>query len=172
MLRLQKSVSAGVVVILEAHDLARFARRLPTVEFLAASATPDEIRGRVLKAARHVLAPLPTSYVERAHRRVGLHWRTHEVSLGNRRVGLTLRELQLLEALLDTFPRIVSPQELAERAWGLMNDSGRGLAASRVCSLRKKLAWFGADVGIRTIRGSGYALESRFPITVDRSRTR
>jgi DNA-binding response OmpR family regulator len=172
IVRLRKTVSSGVLVVVEAEDLSHFARRLPAVEFLAASASPIEIRARVLRAARHALAPLPSSYNERTQRRVGLHWRTHEVSLGNRRVGLTLRELQLFEAMLITFPRIVSPEELASRAWGLDNNSGRGRAAGRVCSLRKKLAWFGADVGIRTVRGTGYALESRYPLAVDRNRTR
>jgi DNA-binding response OmpR family regulator len=85
-----------------------------------------------------------------------LHWRTHQVSFEGTTIALTLRELQVLAALMEQGPEIVTADDLAKLAWGKQRKQSGGLAAAYVCSLRKKLAWFGGRFGIQTVRGVGY----------------
>lgn len=87
---------------------------------------------------------------------IKLHWQTHEISFEGTTIPLTLREMQLLSALLERSGEVVTADELARRAWGKGTKVGSGLAAAYVCSLRKKLAWFGGRFGIQTQRGAGY----------------
>jgi DNA-binding response OmpR family regulator len=51
---------------------------------------------------------------------------------------------------------IITARDLARLAWGKSKGRGSGLAATFICSLRKKLAWFGGRFGIQTVRGVGY----------------
>jgi DNA-binding response OmpR family regulator len=87
---------------------------------------------------------------------IELHWRTHQVSFEGTTIAVTLRELQVLAALLERGPDIVTADDLATLAWGKQRKQSGGLAAAYVCSLRKKLAWFGGRFGIQTVRGVGY----------------
>jgi DNA-binding response OmpR family regulator len=86
---------------------------------------------------------------------IELHWRTHQMTFEGRAVSLTLRELQLLAALIERSGQVVTAGDLQRVAWGRRKRGG-DLAAAYVCSLRKKLAWFGGRFGIQTIRGVGY----------------
>ena len=71
-------------------------------------------------------------------------------------IALTLREMQLLSLFMERRREVLTAQALARHAWGKGRKQGGALAAAYVCSLRKKLAWFGGRFGIQTVRGVGY----------------
>jgi DNA-binding response OmpR family regulator len=87
-----------------------------------------------------------------------LDWKHRAVVLGQQRVELTLRELQMLDAMIRAGVPL-SPDALAREAWGNTSSHAGGLASAHVCNVRKKLARFGNAFGIRTHRGRGYTAE-------------
>jgi two-component system OmpR family response regulator len=80
-----------------------------------------------------------------------------EVRLAGELFELPTREYEVLEALLLNAPRIVGKARLAQRLAQDNEDLGDNAVEVHVHRLRRRLA--GSGVLIRTVRGTGYALE-------------
>ena len=80
---------------------------------------------------------------------------SRRVELDGRRVDLTVREFELLEALARAAPAVRSRGELLEEVWQSSEQAGSNLVDVYVRYLRSKL---GSRL-IRTVRGVGYALD-------------
>lgn len=78
-----------------------------------------------------------------------------------RSLGLTAREVQVLQALAAAHRRPVRREALYRLVWGWAMPRGDRTVDVNVKRLRDKLAHSGADVEIRTHPGVGYALEVR-----------
>ena len=148
----------GIVLLVQVDELGLVpvATSLGASDFILSTATPDEMAVRLRHAAappseplRHIRAAEPGAGIQ-------LHWKTHEVSFEGTSIALTLRELQLLSVLMERGKTATTSEDLGRLAWGKSRRSTGGLAAAYVCSLRKKLAWFGGRFGIQTVRGVGY----------------
>jgi DNA-binding response OmpR family regulator len=149
-----------LVIAVGEHELGLIptAKRFGASDFVLPSMSPAELAVRLFAVdAQAGAVSLDAS--ESTKGDVALEWRTHELVSGSMRAQLTLRELQLLEVLLARKGMTTTTAELAQLAWGKTSKAGRTLAATYVCSLRKKLAWFGGRFGVRTIRGVGYRFE-------------
>lgn len=76
-------------------------------------------------------------------------------------IRLPAREYQLMEIFLRN-PRQVLPRErLVERVWGFNDEAEYNNLAVYLSFLRKKLAFLGAKVELRAMRGLGYMLEEK-----------
>jgi DNA-binding response OmpR family regulator len=72
-------------------------------------------------------------------------------------LDLTVSEFNCLELLLRAGDRVVSKDELSERALGRPREPYDRSVDVHLSNLRKKLALAGAgDVAIETVRGIGY----------------
>ena len=72
---------------------------------------------------------------------------------------LNNREFQLLELFFHHPRQVFSSEHLMDKIWGLDSEAGIDVVWTYIGFLRKKLKQVGAGVGLRTIRGAGYALE-------------
>lgn len=155
--RLRSAAARPMVLLLDPADLEVMAvcTSLGVADFILSTASTAELVARLRRARRCLMPPGATNSASGVPG-IELHWRTHEVSAGSTRIALTLRELQLLAALMDRPGEVLTSDDLARLAWGKHAAAGGGLTAAYVCSLRKKLAWFGGRFGIRTVRGVGY----------------
>jgi len=81
-----------------------------------------------------------------------------EVRLAGEPFDLPTREYEVLEALLVNAPRIVGKTRLAQRLAQDNEDLGDNAVEVYIHRLRRRLA--GSGVAIRTLRGTGYALEA------------
>ena len=72
-------------------------------------------------------------------------------------IRLPMKELSLLECLLDRQGQIVSKETIADHLYGAGSDVDVRVIELYVHRLRKRLAQ--AEVGIRTVRGLGYIIE-------------
>lgn len=73
---------------------------------------------------------------------------------------LTRKESQLLELLLKRNSMILSKDVLIEKLWGFDSDAEHNRVEIQVSLLRKKLNQLKSHVCIRTVRGSGYVIET------------
>lgn len=71
---------------------------------------------------------------------------------------LTLKEFNLLEYLIKSYPNIISKDQIIEKIWGFNSDTLPNQVEVYICYLRKKLELIKASVEIKTVRGLGYKL--------------
>ena len=85
---------------------------------------------------------------------------TREVTVDRAKVGLTLKEFELLTYLLENKARVVTREELLNHIWGYDYDGETRTLDMHIRTLRQKL---GAEAGamVKTIRGVGYRLLKR-----------
>jgi two-component system OmpR family response regulator len=82
-----------------------------------------------------------------------------QATLSGSPLGLSARELAVLEILMLKAGRVVNKEQIMERLCNWEDDIGDNAIEVYVHRLRKKLK--GSDVQIRTIRGLGYLLEKQ-----------
>ncbi len=75
-------------------------------------------------------------------------------------VSLTVKEFQLLEYLMQYPDRTLTHDQIRNRIWSLDSESASNVVAAQIRLLRKKLAEFGYENSIETVRGFGYRLNS------------
>jgi DNA-binding response OmpR family regulator len=78
----------------------------------------------------------------------------------NQSVGLTAKEFQLLEYLMQHPDWTLTHDQIRNRIWALDTESASNIVAAQIRLLRKKLAEFGYGDAIETVRGFGYRLNS------------
>jgi DNA-binding response OmpR family regulator len=146
----------GIVLLLAPSGLGMVpvASSVGASDFLVSPASPDEVEARLRRACARVDAP--PRRPEAGATELEMNWRTHQISFEGTSISLTLREMQLLSVLIDHRGAVITADDLAREAWGKGRNTGGALAAAYVCSLRKKLAWFGGRFGIQTVRAVGY----------------
>jgi DNA-binding response OmpR family regulator len=150
--------SRGIVLVIRPEDLdiVAIASSIGATDFVISTASREELEARLRRAASRPANPAIAAAPQSAGG-IQLIWPAHQVSFEGTTISLTLRELQLLSVLMDRGQTVTTPVDLARLAWGGKHrKAGGGLAAAYVCSLRKKLAWFGGRFGIQTVRGVGY----------------
>jgi DNA-binding response OmpR family regulator len=75
-------------------------------------------------------------------------------------IGLTAKEFQLLEYLMQHPDRTLTHDQIRNRVWAFDSESASNVVAAQIRLLRKKLAEFGCENTIETVRGFGYRLNS------------
>ncbi len=74
---------------------------------------------------------------------------------------LTVKEYELLEFLLINREQILTREQIYDRIWGLESDTTINIVDLYIHYLRKKLAPYGRDALIQTIRGAGFILKEK-----------
>ena len=80
-------------------------------------------------------------------------------SSNNRSVQISPKELQILEFLMLNKDQTVTKEQITLKIWGYDNESEYNNVEVYISFTRKKIAFIGARVKIKTIRGIGYVLE-------------
>ena len=84
---------------------------------------------------------------------------THDLSCGERKVHLSVKEFEVMSILMSSSARVVSKQDLLTRVWGADAEASENSVEAYVSFLRKKLQHVGSKVQITTLRMLGYRLE-------------
>jgi DNA-binding response OmpR family regulator len=84
--------------------------------------------------------------------------RSHTARRGDRDLGLTRRELELLGVLLRHAGEVLDRARLHEEVWGYTFDPGTNVADVFVGYLRRKLEAGGEPRVLHTVRGVGFVL--------------
>lgn len=74
---------------------------------------------------------------------------------------LTVKEYELLEFLIINREQILTREQIYDRVWGFESETTLGGVDLYIHYLRKKLAPFGRDALIQTIRGAGFMLREK-----------
>jgi two-component system OmpR family response regulator len=85
---------------------------------------------------------------------------TRQVRRGGREIALLPTEFKLLEFMLRNSGQVLTRTMIFEAIWGYHFDPGTNLIDVHLGRLRKKVDLPGQPPLIRTIRGSGYAIQA------------
>lgn len=80
------------------------------------------------------------------------------LSFRSEQVHLTKKESDILESLMDRFPRIAGREDLLEKLWDEQTFVDENTLNVNMARVRKKLQELGIDQAIETVRGAGYRL--------------
>ena len=92
---------------------------------------------------------------------VTLNRSTFELSVGEEKIRLANKDIQMMEMLIVNPGQIISTDRFMEKVWGYDSDTEIGVVWVYVSNLRKKLAALGADIEIKAVRNQGYSLEKK-----------
>jgi len=86
---------------------------------------------------------------------------TCELSCAEKRIILSRRAYQVMEAFMRNPRMVTSPERLMERIWGWDSEAEIHVVWVNVSFLRKQLTALGSRAFIKTLRGTGYSLEEQ-----------
>ncbi|SEO63868.1 response regulator [Propionispora vibrioides] len=82
-----------------------------------------------------------------------------DACIGETCLGLGSKEYDILEFLLLNSEQILTREQVFDRIWGMNSDTGMGIVDIYIHHLRKKLAPYGQDRLVQTVRGVGFMLK-------------
>jgi DNA-binding response OmpR family regulator len=128
-------------------------------DYVTGDVSPRETLGRIRALLRRS-GPRPAQALERIGWGAAvLDLSRHIVEVGDRRIELTPKELQLLKALIEAGGRTLTRDQILDRVWGQSDADIETRAVDSVISrLRHKLGETGFLV---TVRGVGFRLGDR-----------
>ncbi len=125
-------------------------------DYLPKPFATDELLARVRAMLRRKDTYTPDLL---AFDKLTLNRSTYELMYDGRRCGLSGKEFQVLEMLMQRPGGIVSTEQLITHIWGWDASVDTSVVWVHISNLRKKLEAIQAPFRIRFIRGAGYVLE-------------
>jgi two-component system response regulator CiaR len=150
---------------------------VPIILLTAKDAVDDRVAGLDAGADDYVSKPFAVSELlargRAVLRRKGTISQEGEITWGNTRLvqsereayfgdvplKLTITEYELLEFFVCHKDQILSREQIFDRIWGFNSQSAISAVDVYIHHLRKKLAAFGLDSNLRTVRGIGYIVK-------------
>lgn len=83
---------------------------------------------------------------------------SRELSCRGKSIGLSAKEFDMMQSLMENRGRTLSKEQLLDRVWGPAAASSDNNVEAYVSFLRKKLAHLGSSCVLETIRKAGYRL--------------
>ncbi|MEK5239269.1 response regulator transcription factor [Paenibacillus sp. FSL L8-0470] len=81
-----------------------------------------------------------------------------ELQLGQSMVILTKKESDIIESLMERYPRVASREALLEKLWDPQAFVDENTLNVNITRVRKKFQELGIEEAVLTVRGSGYKL--------------
>jgi two-component system phosphate regulon response regulator PhoB len=156
-------------------------RSLPIIMLTARSEEIDRIRGLDSGADDYVIKPFsPTELIARVRAvlrrtrpalseeklicgQIIMDLGTHRVTRGGKAVHLGPTEFRLLRLLMERPDRVFTREQLLDKVWGRDIHVELRTVDVHIRRLRKALGASNNDEIIRTVRGTGYALDANSP---------
>ncbi|MEH7439487.1 response regulator transcription factor [Neobacillus drentensis] len=154
--------------------LKREGCQIPTLFLTAKDRVEDRVKGLDFGADDYIVKPFATeeflARIRSLLRRSGkigiegkisygpilLDTNQHEGFIQEESLKLTIKEYELLYYLIQNKEHILTRDQIFERVWGIESETTDAIVDLYIHYLRKKLAPFGYEKLIRTIRGVGY----------------
>lgn len=126
-------------------------------DYLVKPFATEELLARIRALGRRHSEQLQSEKIKAAS--LVLHPQRSEVSCGNKKVKLTLKESQLLELFMRNFGQVITKEQIFDRVWGFDTEVEMNNVEIYIHYLRKKVAPLNSGVYIETVRGIGYWLK-------------
>ena len=149
---------------------------LPVVMLTARDGVEDKVRGLDIGADDYVTKPFEfeeflarvRSHLRKSRQRsqtvlhiadLVLDTRSRRVERGGRLIELSLKEMALLQFLMEHQGEVLTRLEISERVWDIHFDTTTNVIDVHINRLRKKVDYGYTPQLIHTVRGAGYMLK-------------
>ncbi len=127
-------------------------------DYLAKPFSTSELLARIRALLRRKTDVINTN--ELSYGDITLNLSNFELSCGEKKVNVSLKESEILRYFLTRPNFVVTKDELIIKLWGYDSDVEYNNIEVYISFLRKKLTYLNAQTAISTVRGVGYKLEA------------
>ncbi|AST90878.1 response regulator transcription factor [Sutcliffiella cohnii] len=129
-------------------------------DFITKPFHPDIVMAKIRSQLRRAYGEYATKFEERMLIQDGLtlYPERLELHFNSNMTQLTKKETDILENLLDRYPRVAGRQDLLEKLWDDQAYVDENTLNVNITRVRKKLQEVGIENAVETVRGAGYRL--------------
>lgn len=129
-------------------------------DFITKPFSPEIVLAKVRSQLRRAYGEYATQNQERIVEQKGLQLFPErlEISFNNKTISVTKNEADIIEVLLERFPRVAGREDLLEKLWDDQTFVDENTLNVNITRVRKKLLEVGIADAVETIRGVGYRL--------------
>ena len=129
-------------------------------DFITKPFHPDIVMAKIRSQLRRAYGEYAAKLEERMLNQDGLtlYPERLELQFKGKVTQLTKKETDILESLLDRYPRVAGRQDLLEKLWDDQSYVDENTLNVNVTRVRKKLQEVGIEDAVETVRGAGYRL--------------
>jgi two-component system, OmpR family, response regulator YxdJ len=129
-------------------------------DFITKPFHPDIVMAKIRSQLRRAYGEYASKHEERILVREGLQLYPERLELryGKNVVTLTKKETDIMESLMDRFPRVAGREDLLSKLWDDQAYVDENTLNVNVTRVRKKLQELGIEDAVETVRGAGYRL--------------
>ncbi len=129
-------------------------------DFITKPFHPDIVMAKIRSHMRRAYGEYATKHEERVHIQGNLYFYPERLELrySNEITALTKKETDIIETLMERYPRVASRQDLLERLWDDQTYVDENTLNVNIARVRNKFLTLGIENAVETVRGAGYRL--------------
>lgn len=129
-------------------------------DFITKPFHPDVVMAKIRSQLRRAYGAYAAKHDERVLHNDGLklYPERFELHFGSKFVSLTKNEANIMESLLERYPRVAGREDLLEKLWDDQMFVDENTLNVNVTRVRKKFQELGIHDAVETVRGAGYRL--------------
>ncbi|WP_010096605.1 response regulator transcription factor [Ornithinibacillus scapharcae] len=126
---------------------------------------PELVMAKIRSQLRRAYGEYATRAAERVLEVSGLKLLPErlELTFGTKTVSLSKNESDIMESLMERYPRVAGREDLLEKLWDDQSYVDENTLNVNITRVRKKLQEIGIHEGVETVRGVGYRLYVTWP---------
>lgn len=130
-------------------------------DYITKPFSPDVVMAKIRSQLRRAYGEYAGSQQERVLElnNLKLYLERYELHFDGDVVLLTKNETNILELLIERYPRVAGREDLLEKLWDDQTFVDENTLNVNMTRVRKKLKSIGINEAVETIRGSGYLLQ-------------
>ncbi|WP_080847767.1 response regulator transcription factor [Cytobacillus gottheilii] len=129
-------------------------------DFITKPFHPDIVMAKIRSQMRRAYGEYAAKYEERVLSEAGLNLYPErlELQFKGKKTTLTKKENDIIEHLLERYPRVAGRQDLLEKLWDDQVYVDENTLNVNITRVRKKFEEIGITDAVETVRGAGYRL--------------
>ncbi len=129
-------------------------------DFITKPFHPDIVMAKIRSQLRRAYGEYATKYAERVLIQEGLslYPERFELRFGNEMTQLSKKETDIIEILMDRYPRVAGREDLLAKLWDDQAYVDENTLNVNITRVRKKFQEIGIEDAVETVRGAGYRL--------------
>ncbi|WP_117170079.1 response regulator transcription factor [Paraliobacillus sediminis] len=129
-------------------------------DFITKPFHPDIVMAKIRSHMRRAYGEYATKYQERVLSHGDLHFYPERLELRfkDEVAALTKKETDIIETLLERYPRVAGRQDLLEKLWDDQAYVDENTLNVNITRVRNKFQALGIENAVETVRGAGYRL--------------
>lgn len=129
-------------------------------DFITKPFNPDIVMAKIRSQMRRAYGEYAVKFEERVLIQEGLHFYPERLELrfGDESTQLTKKETDIVEILLERYPRVAGRQDLLAKLWDDQAYVDENTLNVNIARVRNKFQELGIEDAVETVRGAGYRL--------------